>query len=69
MNIGMFPYLKPTASREDVLEAITVLDTLKKRLIQVLGIKHPKTFNIQVAMHQARQKLAAMEQRAKRDLG
>ena len=61
MNIGIFPYKKPTASREDVLEAITVLDALGKRLVRILGIKHPKTFNVQAAAYQARQKLAAME--------
>ena len=61
MNIGIFPYKKPTASREDVLEAITVLDALGKRLVRILGIKHPKTFNVQAAAYQARQKLAAKE--------
>ena len=61
MNIGIFPYKNPTASREDVLEAITVLDALGKRLVRILGIKHPKTFNVQAAAYQARQKLAAME--------
>ena len=61
MNIGIFPYKKPTASREDVLEAITVLDALGKRLVRILGIKHPKTFNVQAAAYQARQKVAAME--------
>jgi hypothetical protein len=65
---GMFSYLKPTASREDVLEAITVLDALGKRLVRVLGIKHPKTFNVQAAAYQARQKLAAMEPRRRATL-
>ena len=59
--VSIFPYKNPTASREDVLEAITVLDALGKRLVRILGIKHPKTFNVQAAAYQARQKLAAME--------
>ena len=33
----------------------------KKDLVRILGIKHPKTFNVQAAAYQARQKLAAME--------
>ena len=61
MNIGVFLYQSPKASREDCIEAMTVLDALGKRLVRVLGAQHPKTFNVQAGAFEARQKLAAME--------
>ena len=50
-----------TAGRQDCDTAIAAVDA-------ILGIKHPKTFNVQAAAYQARQKLAAMEPRRRATL-
>ena len=53
--------LSDGASREDVVEAVTLLEELSRTTRQIYGTSHPLANDIRITLGWARQKLAAFD--------
>ena len=49
------------ASREDLVEAVTLLDELSRTTQRIYGPAHPLTYNLQGALGRTRETLAAFD--------